>query len=87
MTYDALLALRGWGEAEFRTVAPDFAAATRFALFAERLAPLLSEAQVIMAEPLPSDPVGKLEAAKRKMTVEQEIPRLRAALYPEDDDG
>lgn len=87
MTYDALLSLRGWGEREFRLARPDFLDAARFAIFAERLGPMLAEGEAVMAASLPTEPHAKLEAAVRKEKVAELIPVLRRALHLEGDDG
>lgn len=79
-----LLSLRGWGHAEFGTATPEFLSAARFALFAERVAPLLAtaeEAAALPAKGLTRDQIAaKVEASKA-------IPVYREALYPEDPVG
>lgn len=82
-----LLSLRGWGLAEFTAAAPEFLAGARYALFVEKLAPVLSEAEAVLTAPLPPTGPEKLAAASRKLTVEKLIPALRTVLFPEDDDG
>jgi hypothetical protein len=59
----------------------------RFGVFAERLAPALNEIEAVLAVPLPRDPAGKAVVAKQKIAAGQLAPVMRAALYPEDDDG
>lgn len=86
--YDALLTLRGWGVAEFREFSPDLQAAARWALFAERVAPMLSEhraAQDANLGGLP--PERKLAVGAVKIEAGRSVPVLAAILYPEDTDG
>jgi hypothetical protein len=89
MTYDALLALRGWGRDDFATATGDFMAAVRFALFAERVGPILNSAEEIRDQPvdLRNDPASTRTLMKAKHQAEAAVDSLRDALYPEDDDG
>lgn len=79
--YDVLLSLRGWGVAEFERATPEFLDGARYALFAERVVPILKEAEAVLATPLPDHPADKLAAAQRKATAARIVPALRAALY------
>lgn len=70
MTYDTLLALRGWGESDFRLVRPDFLQAVRFALFAERMAPELAAAKSSLAQPGIENLQAKLDSERLVKTLE-----------------
>lgn len=60
---------------------PDLHAAARFALYAERLMPMLRDQQQIQAmKPAP-------ELAMAKIAAMELIPAYRSLLFPEDDDG
>lgn len=87
LTFDALLALRGWGAAEFREATPAFLAAARWALYAERYAPVLADHERTLALPMTDlSPQGKLDLARAKQQAGRVVDALRAVLYPEDDD-
>lgn len=88
LTYDALLSLRGWGAIELDTARPDFLAAARHALYAERLMPILERAREL--QDMNMDAVSrddKLRVGKAKMQARRLIPALREALYLDHDDG
>ena len=89
MTYDALLALRGWGRDDFATVTADFLSAVRFALFAERLAPILDKAEQAqnMEVPHHAPPSTVRDVMKAKVAAADAVGPIREVLYPEDDDG
>lgn len=80
-----LLSLRGWGVEEFRLADPAFIAAARFALVAERLEPMLTQATQVLGRPLPDDPSAKLALARAKSSAAELIPIMRAALHLEED--
>lgn len=82
LTYDALLSLRGWGRDEFATASPDFIAAARFAVFAERVAPILAAAQELAAMPASGMTPAQIKA---KVAASAAIPNLHSALFPEDE--
>jgi hypothetical protein len=86
MTYDALLSLRGWGEAEFTRAAPDFLAAARFAVFAERIAAELAAAQKVADTPFKPGHYDR-QLVMAKAAAADAIPALKALLFPEDEDG
>lgn len=54
--------------------------AVRFGLFAEKVAPMLTEAKETLATPLPTDPADKIQVAKAKTQAQEAIAELRAAL-------
>jgi hypothetical protein len=86
LTYDALLSLRGWGEAEFRHARPEFVSAARFALFAERIVPLMQTEQRIQATSMANlEPAVKGDLARAKMNAAQNIAMYRSALLLDDD--
>lgn len=91
MTYDALMALRGWGREEFDTVTVDFASAVRFALFAERVAPILRSAEETAEMEVPrhgqADTRTIRAVVRAKQAAADALPAIKAVLYPEDDDG
>lgn len=78
MTYDTLLALRGWGESDFRLVRPDFLEAVRFALFAERMGPELSAARGMLGQP------STVENLQTKLDSERLVKTLEPLLVPAD---
>lgn len=82
-----ILATRGVDRETFRLASPEFMAAARFALFAERAAPFLAEDEAIVAQPLSRDltPDSRIALAKAKLEAEKRIPIVRALLYPEDE--
>ncbi len=89
MTYDAILATRGWGRDEFDTVTPAFRDAVTFGLFAERLAPLLDDIQSAVHAPLPPG-ANASELAKAmgdKTAAQRAADEFRSILFPEDDDA
>lgn len=71
----------------FRQASPEFLAAARFALFAERAAPSLVELEQIQNQPITPDmsPDHRGELARNKIQAAKDIPAFRALLYPEDD--
>jgi hypothetical protein len=89
MTYDALLALRGWGRDDFATVTADFLSAVRHALFAERVAKVLRKVEEVrdMDVPHHAPPDDVRRVMKAKYEAEAAVGPLHDALYPEDDDG
>ena len=69
--------------------APELLAAARFAMFAERLTPMLRDMEEIQAMPIEKgaspDTLRRLIPAKQSAT--ETIPLIRSLLFPEDDDG
>jgi hypothetical protein len=49
--------------------------------------PYLGELEKVIEMPLPDIPQARLEAARAKMTAQRDLPRWRAALGLDDDDG
>jgi len=88
MTYDALLALHGWGRDDFAHATADFLAAARFALFAERVGPMLEKTEQVRDMEVTRDmtPSSQRAVMKAKAEATEAIDAMRAALYPEDDD-
>lgn len=86
LTYDVLLSLRGWDAEMFRVATPQFTAGARFALYAERLMPVLEEMKGIQNTPMPKG-AGFADAARARLAVQKAIPEIRAVLFPGDDDG
>lgn len=84
---DVILATRGWGREEFRLAAPDFMAAVRVYLFAEKMAPVLREQEAIQAAPTSRDmtPDSRLALASAKTDAAKIIAALKPILYPEDE--
>lgn len=82
-----MLALRGWGEREFRLVTGEFLAAVRFGLFAETIAPELAQAEAAMKTPLTRDlsATERAQVTRLRLAAEQQRSAIRAALFPEDD--
>lgn len=80
MTYGALLSLRGWGEAEFRHASPQLFGAARWALYAERIVPILREYERIQGTPLPKDAKAKAEAVPGRLNANRQIGLIRTAL-------
>ena len=77
-----ILSTKGWGHDEFRNATPDFLAAARFALFAERVAPLLAQAEEVAALPRKGLTPDQIRA---KVAGAEALPVFRAVLYPEDE--
>lgn len=80
--YDALLAIRGWGVAEFREFSPALQQAARVALYAERVAPMLGGHRAVLAAPMAGRSMrgkGDLFAAKTNST--RAVAILEALLY------
>jgi hypothetical protein len=89
LIYDVVLSTRGWGRDEFREATPDFAAAARFAVFAERAIPFLQDQQQIQNTPFEDgmSPDARGDLTMGKLNAAKNIASFRAWLYPEDDDG
>jgi hypothetical protein len=89
LVYDAILAARGaWSIRDLEHAAPDFLAAVRFAMFAERAVKVLLDAKQILA--MPSNEAGLSTAALRerlaaKSAAAQDLAVFTAILYPEDE--
>lgn len=81
------LSLRGWGPESFARATPEFLAAARWGLFLEAVTPSWKRANQSVAEPLPTDPVMKIPAAKVKQSALDFIAAWRPVLFPEDDGG
>lgn len=65
----------------FRRASPELYRATRFALYAERMSPILAEMTAIQNGPIdPAHAMAKIHAG-------QVIAVIRTRLFPEDDDG
>lgn len=82
-----LSARRGWGPDEFRLVSPMFAEAVRFAVFAEKAAPLLGDLEGVQNIPMKHGMAGedRLALARAKRDAAKALPAIREALYPEDE--
>lgn len=79
------MALRGWGRDDFDYVSRDFRDAVRFALFAEKAAPMLgSLEQVAGMTDAGMDLTNKARLAGAKVAAIAEAARIRAILEPED---
>lgn len=86
MTYDVLLALRGWGEREFRLASPDFLSAVRHALFAERMAPELAAARAVQDTPfIGLSFAAYADLARKKTQAIDQIKILEPLLVPDGD--
>jgi hypothetical protein len=87
LIYDALLALRGWGERDFRLAGPGFLATLRHALFAEAGVKMLHETEQIAYMPVPTgmDVKTQADVLRAKLPAETDAKRLRALLFPGDD--
>lgn len=83
LIYDALLSMRGWGEAEFRTAEPELRDAARWTLYAERLVPILHGHEAIQGTPLPADAAAKAAAVPARLTANRQIELIRAELFPD----
>lgn len=84
-----LLSLRGWGEEEFRRARPDFLRGARWALFAERVMPMLEEERKIQGIDLPTgaDPQVRGNVGRAKMEAAKNIESMTAVLFPADGNG
>lgn len=60
---------------------PEFLELARYALFVERVAPFLADAESVLATPLPDEPGAKLAAAQRRIAAQRAVPAIRAALH------
>lgn len=89
LTYDAILATRGWGHDEFRLASPRFLSAVRAALFAEAGVRILAESEQAANVAVPSDlPLAtRGELIKHRLAAQEDVRRLRPMLFPEGDDG
>ena len=89
LTYDAILATRGWGRDEFALASPRFLTAVRTALFAEASVKLLEEAKDAASTAVPDDAplTYRAELLKYRLAGQEELARIRPVLFPEDDDG
>jgi hypothetical protein len=87
LIYDALLALRGWGERDFRYVSPRFMSTIRHALFAESGVKMLQETEQIAHIPVARgmDPKAQADLLRAKLPAQADAQRLRALLFPEGD--
>lgn len=87
MTYDAILAARGWGREELATATRDFRAAVRFAVFAERLAPVVADlAEVQAMNPAGQDVKAQARIGAAKIAAQREVAVIRSMLFPADED-
>lgn len=77
------MATRGWGRDEFDYATGEFRAAVRFALFAERTASLLAEAERVTA--MRGTPLDAA-LARSQIASREAADQIRAVLFPEDDD-
>lgn len=77
-----ILSTKGWGHDEFRNATPEFLHAARFALFAERVAPLLAQAEEVAALPRKDLSPAQIRA---KVEASAALPVFRNVLYPEDE--
>lgn len=63
-------------------------AAARFALFAEHIAPMLTNAEQVQNMPMTGvEPEQMRTLVPAKVAAANAIPALKALLWPEDDDG
>jgi hypothetical protein len=82
-----VLALRGWGERDFRYASPQSMATIRHALFAEAGVKILAETEQIVQMPVSHDMPASAQAEilRAKVPAEVDARRLRALLFPGDD--
>lgn len=90
MTYDAVLvARRGLGIDEMRLISPQFGAAVRWAVFAEKLTDGIGESRGNAEMAMPDGLTGqqRTDFMGRRTKIREHLKQLDAVLYPEDDDG
>jgi len=86
--YDALLAMRGWGKADFASVSPGFLAVVRHGLLAERIHPELDGAREVLAtKPENVEPSQRPTLNRLRREAHERTASLRAMLLLEDDRG
>lgn len=86
--YDALLAMRGWGKADFASVSPAFLAVVRHGLLAERSAPVLaSDARTLATKPEDIDPKQRPALNRERREAHDRTQALRKMLLLEDAGG
>jgi hypothetical protein len=88
MTYDAILATRGWRGSDFDLVSPEFLSVIRHAIAAERAVPLmdlLEETLAVSDEGLPWK--AKAQVTVAKLAAQKELEGLRAFVMPPDEDS
>ncbi len=89
MTYDAILAIRGWGPDHFDRASRPFMAAVRHALFAERLAPVLDQAEETrsMVSGQGLSPVDRARLGSARVAAGALIAQAQAVLSPPDEEA
>lgn len=76
----------GWGREEFRLVSPDFKAALKHALYAQRVVPILNEHQdVVNMSDADLSTKGKAQLGSAKLAARKQIATIRS--YLDLDDG
>lgn len=87
LTYDALLALRGWGSEDFARATPSFLSAVRWALYAEKATVMYRNAQENAALTMPSGISG--EQQRKLITLRLDaaafVKSFGPVLFPEDE--
>lgn len=80
------MSLRGWGETEFRHASLEMVEAARFALYAERLVPVLAGAEQVLATEFTQhmSPQDMSRLGRAKLVARQSVPAIRALLFPAD---
>lgn len=80
------MALRGWSPADIESADPLFLEAVYHALYAERMAPILSRVEETLAMDTRNlTPDDRVEVARAKVAARQALPQIRRALMLEDD--
>lgn len=78
----------GWGRDEFRLVSPDFKAAIKHALYAQRLVPILDEERdVVNINEADLTAKGKAQLGSAKLKAQKNIAKMRALLDLEGSGG
>lgn len=86
--YAALLSLRGWGVREFREFSPQLRATACWALYAEKVGPMLASERAMLNVNLSGlTPAAKLAAYAPKRRAEVNVPILEAVLYQDGRDA
>lgn len=89
MTYDILLWRAGVSAAEIDLARPDRLAAARFAVFAERVAPLIDDAENVLARDFDKgmSPRDRSRLGAAKIEAKKQIAAIRSHLYLDPPDG
>lgn len=77
---------RGLGRDELLYGDPTFLEAVRWATFAGKLSPRLSQAR-LWNEQLADDPAGGPEMIAKRQAAREQLAAIEAVLFPEDSDG